>query len=122
MVEYSQPNTHKEFHVGHLRNVCLGSALVKLFRYCGYQVTAANYFGDEGAHIAKCLWMMKKLGKNPGPTDEKGAWLGEIYVAAAIFDVPNRIMEQKRKSGAALVSTDPKILPPHPNQTQGTTL
>ena len=82
MVEYSQPNTHKEFHVGHLRNVCLGSALVKMFRYCGYHVTAANYFGDEGAHIAKCLWMMKKLGKKPLPTDEKGAWLGEIYVAA----------------------------------------
>lgn len=82
MIEYSQPNTHKEFHVGHLRNVCLGSALVKLFRYCGYNVTAANYFGDEGAHIAKCLWMMKKLGKAPGPTDDKGAWLGDIYVAA----------------------------------------
>jgi arginyl-tRNA synthetase len=82
MIEYSQPNTHKEFHVGHLRNVCLGSALVKLFRYCGYQVTAANYFGDEGAHIAKCLWMMKKLGTEPGPKTDKGAWLGEIYVAA----------------------------------------
>jgi len=82
MVEYSQPNTHKEFHVGHLRNVCLGSALVKLFRYCGYNVTAANYFGDEGAHIAKCLWMMQKLGKNPSAQDDKGAWLGEIYVSA----------------------------------------
>ena len=82
MVEYSQPNTHKEFHVGHLRNVCLGSALVKLFRYCGYNVTAANYFGDEGAHIAKCLWMIQKIGKNPGPQDDKGAWLGEIYVTA----------------------------------------
>jgi arginyl-tRNA synthetase len=82
MVEYSQPNTHKEFHVGHLRNVCLGSALVKLFRYCGYSVTAANYFGDEGAHIAKCLWMMQKIGKTPGPQDDKGAWLGEIYVTA----------------------------------------
>lgn len=82
MIEYSQPNTHKEFHVGHLRNVCLGSALVKLFRYCGYQVTAANYFGDEGAHIAKCLWLMKKLGQRPGPKDDKGAWLGDLYVQA----------------------------------------
>ena len=26
MLEYSQPNTHKEFHVGHLRNACLGQA------------------------------------------------------------------------------------------------
>jgi arginyl-tRNA synthetase len=82
MVEYSQPNTHKEFHVGHLRNVCLGSALVKLFRYCGYHVTAANYFGDEGAHIAKCLWMMSKSEKKPAAGDDKGAWLGEFYVLA----------------------------------------
>ena len=82
MIEYSQPNTHKDFHVGHIRNVCLGSALVKLFRYCGYDVIAANYFGDEGAHIAKCLWMMQKLEKSPGPTDDKGAWLGQVYVEA----------------------------------------
>ena len=26
MIEYSQPNTHKAFHVGHIRNVALGSA------------------------------------------------------------------------------------------------
>jgi arginyl-tRNA synthetase len=82
MIEYSQPNTHKEFHIGHLRNVCLGSSLVKLFKYCGYHVTAVNYFGDEGAHIAKCLWMMKKMGTRPKPTEDKGAWLGEVYVAA----------------------------------------
>ncbi|MCX8063080.1 MAG: arginine--tRNA ligase, partial [Anaerolineales bacterium] len=27
LVEFSQPNTHKAFHVGHLRNVVLGDAL-----------------------------------------------------------------------------------------------
>ena len=26
MIEYSQPNTHKVFHVGHMRNVALGDA------------------------------------------------------------------------------------------------
>lgn len=84
MVEYSQPNTHKEFHVGHMRNVCLGSALVQLFRYCGYDVTAANYFGDEGAHIAKCLWMMKRLNAQPPAGVDKGAWLGNIYVQSSL--------------------------------------
>jgi hypothetical protein len=29
MVEFSQPNTHKAFHVGHMRNLCLGDALVR---------------------------------------------------------------------------------------------
>ena len=27
MVEFSQPNTHKAFHVGHLRSAILGDAL-----------------------------------------------------------------------------------------------
>ncbi len=82
MVEFSQPNTHKEFHVGHMRNLCLGSALVNLFRYCGYHGTAVNYFGDEGTHIAKCLWMMKRTNATTPPGVDKGAWLGSIYVEA----------------------------------------
>ena len=83
MIEYSQPNTHKEFHVGHTRNVCLGSALIKLFRYNGYNVTAVNYLGDEGAHIAKCLWMMKRRNEEPDAGVNKGAWLGEVYAEAS---------------------------------------
>src|SRR5690606_9747236 len=56
MIEYSQPNTHKTFHVGHMRNASLGMALVKMFEFNKYKVTAANYIGDIGTHIAKCLW------------------------------------------------------------------
>ncbi len=112
MIEYSQPNTHKEFHVGHIRNVCLGSCLVKLFRYCGYNVIAANYFGDEGAHIAKCLWMMKRLGKRPGNNDEKGAWLGDIYVQAtrALDEAaPDQLAEFEQEISQVLVGIESKI-------------
>lgn len=78
MIEYSQPNTHKEFHVGHGRNVCLGDSLVRIFRYCGFQVIAANYPGDEGAHIAKCLWFIRSRKQTP-PATNRGEWLGEMY-------------------------------------------
>jgi len=81
MIEYSQPNTHKEFHVGHLRNVSLGSALVELYRKKGYKVIAANYIGDIGAHVAKCLWALTNFHKDEKPPKGKeGAWLGKIYV------------------------------------------
>eukprot|EP00477_Mikrocytos_mackini_P000937 GAHX01001006.1.p1 GENE.GAHX01001006.1~~GAHX01001006.1.p1 ORF type:complete len:781 (-),score=178.63 GAHX01001006.1:38-2380(-) len=60
MFEYSQPNTHKVFHVGHMRNAALGSALVNIHRALSYEVVAVNYFGDEGAHIFKCLWLLNK--------------------------------------------------------------
>jgi arginyl-tRNA synthetase len=86
MVEFSQPNTHKAFHVGHMRNLCLGDALVRLLRAEGHDVIAANYLGDVGAHIAKCLWwyldVLAPASRRP-PADGRGEWLGEIYTAAA---------------------------------------
>jgi len=81
MIEFSQPNTHKEFHVGHGRNVCLGNSLVHLFRYCGYQVVSANYFGDEGTHIATVLSYLTRH-QPQAPATGRGEWLGQIYVAA----------------------------------------
>jgi len=56
MVEFSQPNTHKDFHVGHLRNVVLGNTLANLFEFGGFEVLRANYYGDHGIHVAKALW------------------------------------------------------------------
>ena len=38
MVEHSQPNTHKAFHVGHLRNSCLGIAVSNMQSAAGYPV------------------------------------------------------------------------------------
>ncbi len=61
MIEYSQPNTHKAFHVGHMRNAALGDCLVRLNEQAGHEVVAVNYFGDEGAHVAKCLWYLRTV-------------------------------------------------------------
>src|SRR5688572_16210800 len=86
MVEYSQPNTHKAFHVGHMRNLSLGDALVRLLRADGFEVVAANYLGDVGAHIAKCLWwyldVLSDEQRKP-PAVARGEWLGELYSAAS---------------------------------------
>ena len=82
MIEYSQPNTHKEFHVGHLRNACLGASLVNMYRYLGSEVISANYIGDAGVHIAKCLWGLKRYHEKDDIPENKGAYLGEIYTRA----------------------------------------
>ncbi len=83
MVEYSQPNTHKAFHVGHMRNLCLGDALVRLLRATGHEVVAANYLGDVGTHVAKCLWgheALFDLADPPGDSKAiRGEWLGTVY-------------------------------------------
>ena len=80
MVEYSQPNTHKAFHIGHLRNATLGNTLCRVLDLAGFEVQKANYIGDIGMHVIKCLWCYERFhyGEEPGPAD-RGRWLGDIY-------------------------------------------
>ncbi|MEZ6006594.1 MAG: arginine--tRNA ligase [Planctomycetota bacterium] len=82
MIEFSQPNTHKLFHVGHLRNVVLGDALVRAFRARGHDVVAANYYGDFGIDVAKCLWWIRTHPEETVPVEHRIAWLGSCYVRA----------------------------------------
>ncbi len=91
MIEYSQPNTHKELHVGHMRNLCLGNSIVNLLRFSGVEVIAATYPGDVGTHVAKTLWFLKKNNLE-APSENKGAWLGEQYSKA------NALLEEQRGS------------------------
>lgn len=79
MFEFSQPNTHKEFHVGHLRGTILGQALVNLYKNAGFKIIPVNYLGDVGAHIAKILWALTKFHKNEKPKGDAGKYLGKIY-------------------------------------------
>jgi len=83
MVEFSQPNTHKEFHIGHARNLCLGDSLCRILRYLGYNTIAVNYPGDEGTHVAKCLWQVLEHGNGaPASEPNKAYWYGQKYVEA----------------------------------------
>lgn len=85
MIEYSQPNTHKELHVGHMRNLCLGDAIVRMLRYSGRDIVASTFPGDMGTHVAKCLWYMKKHNQEPVPETGKGEWLGRMYSKANLL-------------------------------------
>ncbi len=82
MIEYSQPNTHKELHVGHMRNACLGDSLIRLLRYANYNIVSSTFPGDVGTHVAKCLWYLKFVNQEPLPTVNQGEWLGQIYSKA----------------------------------------
>jgi arginyl-tRNA synthetase len=83
MVEYSQPNSHKAFHVGHLRGTSIGEALARILRHAGFEVVQTNYSGDTGMHVAKWLWCYLNFhnGETP-PAEGKAAWLASIYVDA----------------------------------------
>ena len=83
MIEYPSNNTHKEFHIGHLRNVSVGNPLVQLYEKSGYKVYPVNYLNDFGAHVARCLWGILKFHQDEKPPENTQKWLGEIYAEAS---------------------------------------
>lgn len=62
MVEYTQPNPFKPFHIGHLMSNTIGESLTRIFESSGAHVIRANYQGDVGLHVAKALWGMATKG------------------------------------------------------------
>ena len=82
MVEFSQPNTHKAFHVGHLRSAILGDVLARILDFAGFDVVRANYPGDIGLHVVKWLWNYMTLHKGEHPEQDTTKWMGMIYAEA----------------------------------------
>jgi arginyl-tRNA synthetase len=82
MVEFSQPNTHKAMHVGHLRSAILGDIVAHILEFAGYDVVRANYPGDIGLHVIKWLWCYMNFHRGERPTEDITRWMGAIYAEA----------------------------------------
>ncbi len=110
MVEYSQPNTHKSFHVGHLRNVILGGSVCNILEFAGFEVIRANYLGDIGLHVVKWMWNYLKNHDGEEPGENKTHWMNEIYAEAdRLFQVPEN-EAQVRELYARWNAKDPEIV------------
>jgi arginyl-tRNA synthetase len=87
IMDYTDPNIFKVFHIGHLMSNIIGQATSNIFEWNGAEVVRCNYQGDVGLHIAKALWGVKKLIKDMPEEDaslsEKAAFLGRAYVEGA---------------------------------------
>ncbi len=70
MVEYTDPNPFKQFHIGHLMSNAIGESITRLLEHSGASVLRANYQGDVGQHVAKALYVLLERGTTE-PTIEE---------------------------------------------------
>lgn len=82
MVEYSNPNTHKPLHVGHLRNVILGGSVCNILEASGKKVVRANYIGDIGLHVIKWMCNYEAYHANEQPSADIMRWMADLYAEA----------------------------------------
>ena len=68
MVEFTDPNPFKEFHIGHLMSNGIGESLARLFEFSGADLKRACYQGDVGMHVAKAVWGLQKKLADAGLT------------------------------------------------------
>ena len=66
MVEYTDANPFKLFHIGHLMSNTIGESIARLYEAAGAKIIRANYQGDVGLHVAKAIWGMSNM--------ENGMW------------------------------------------------
>lgn len=90
MVEYSNGNTHKEYHVGHLRNISYGDAVSNILEANGHNLVRVSYINDFGIHTAKTIWNWKNNPEYANRLEPKGYLLGKCYAEASqkIIDRP----------------------------------
>lgn len=102
MIEYSNGNTHKEYHVGHLRNITYGDSIYRLLAVSGYEVVPVSYVNDFGIHVAKAIWNWRRVKDYQNQSGPKGYILGQCYAEAsqalaadpASLEEVGRIMKQ----------------------------
>jgi len=92
IVEYTDANPFKTFHIGHLYTNAVGEAISRLQESLGTQVERITYQGDVGLHVAKTLWgFEEKLMEEKKDFEaieklslvEKVRYLGSAYVVGA---------------------------------------
>lgn len=107
MVEFTDPNPFKEFHIGHLYSNIVGESLCRLLASQGAIVKRVCYQGDVGLHVAKSLWGMKQLvGEMPdesSPLSARVEFMGKAYAyGASVY----KESEEKKKE---IISLNKKI-------------
>ncbi len=86
LVEYTDPNCFKVFHIGHLMANAIGESLSRIYEMRGYDVTRVCYPSDIGRNVAMGVWgFMKKSAEKPSEASslkDKVAFLGMCYAYA----------------------------------------
>mgnify|MGYP002621483164 CR=1 FL=1 len=89
LIEYTDPNPFKEFHIGHLMPNIIGESIGALLEATGAKVIRASYQGDIGPHVAKALWGYRALSG-----DSEVRWNGAYAHGATAYEKDPKVKEE----------------------------
>lgn len=115
MVEFTDPNPLKEFHIGHLYSNAVGESISRLLESQGAEVLRACYQGDVGMHVAKAIFgimnhKLKIKDLENSPLSERARFLGESYaLGAKLFEENEAHKEEVQRINKSIYEKDPEV-------------
>lgn len=88
VIEHTQPNPFKEFHIGHLMNNAVGESVARILKANNADVKTCSYHGDVGLHVAKAIlgvtsFQDKFVPPSEAPISDKVTFWGKAYAAGS---------------------------------------
>jgi len=118
LIEYTDPNAFKVFHIGHLMSNAIGESIARLTEAAGAKVIRMCYSSDIGLHIAKAVWAMKKhedkIPSETAPISERTAFLGKMYIEGdEVYEGAEKNAQVRKEiddiNMALFAKSDPKL-------------
>jgi len=129
VIEHTDPNPFKEFHIGHTYTNTIGEAMGRLYKAGGADVHQVLYSGDVGMHVAKAIWGIMDFMKtgddewfdpevNPAErsmasvlAEKRVAFLGAAYVhGARQFEEDEAIQEEIKTVNKHIYEHDDELV------------
>lgn len=95
LIESPGPNTNKPLHLGHVRNMLLGNALVNLNKAYGNKTFRVDIINNRGIHICKSMLAYKLFGQHKQPNKKSDHFVGDYYVLYAKKEAENKLLEKE---------------------------
>lgn len=109
VVDYANANVAKEMHVGHLRSIVIGDAIVRIFDFLGDKTVRQSHLGDWGTQFGMLIENLFEAGK-----DQEHFTLTDLDAlykdSKKRFDSEPDFAEKARARVVALQSGDEKTL------------
>lgn len=109
VVDYANANVAKEMHVGHIRSIVIGDAIVRIMNFLGHNVIRQSHLGDWGTQFGMLIEHM--IEQNTHTKAHSVSDLDPLYKEAKQrFDADPIFAEKARARVVALQSGDEATL------------
>lgn len=93
IIEHTDPNPFKEFHIGHLMSNSIGESISRITEALGFKVIPVSYGGDVGLHVAKAMFAVLKQKdeiaaiRNLDSQEQLSFWAKSYVDGSTVYDI-----------------------------------